>query len=476
MAKLVAIGDSITQGFQSGAIYRTEWSYPTLIARTMGLGIPRDFPIPTFAGSGLPLNIEQALHWMKIELGSQIDTREWIFEFPQLLWEFTDAVEDLYEREPSSLTSKYGGFYHNLAVWGFRVADSWSVNGDYCQKTIVRHEGWIEDDFLGLPSASMYRTAIKVFNLKQEERNQLTQIGNLQKIVETEGTVENLILWFGANDCLGTVTGLEIQDMQGQIVSDDPEERRKYNLTDPQVFEKDFQQLIQEITQFIPNETKVFVGTVPHVTIPPITQGLRDFDGQYFEYYGRFFSDANNFNPNFHKHLTREEIKMIDERIDQFNKIIKNLVQAQGNNWHIVDISDVLDQLAVKRNNYSDKPSQSLIDYYAKKGITNHPLLNLNPVPSVLGLAFRNGRPYRGGLFSLDGVHPSTMGYGIIAEAFLEVMQLSGVPEADSTRLNWREIIVQDSLWQNPPLLWESVLSAAERNSTLWDVILRVIS
>ncbi len=55
--KLVALGDSLTQGFHSGAIFQTDWSYPAMIARSMNLAIPTQFRIPRFAGSGLPLNI-----------------------------------------------------------------------------------------------------------------------------------------------------------------------------------------------------------------------------------------------------------------------------------------------------------------------------------------------------------------------------------------------------------------------------------
>jgi len=63
-----------------------------------------------------------------------------------------------------------------------------------------------------------------------------------------------------------------------------------------------------------------------------------------------------------------------------------------------------------------------------------------------------------------------------VAEFFLEEMQKAGVQGADPRRLNWREIIAQDSLLQAPPQLWESVLKAAEQNTTLWDVIFRVFS
>ena len=70
MAKLVAIGDSLTQGFQSGAILKTEWSYPSMIARSFGLSVPTDFRIPSFFGSGLPINIEELLRFMETKLGN----------------------------------------------------------------------------------------------------------------------------------------------------------------------------------------------------------------------------------------------------------------------------------------------------------------------------------------------------------------------------------------------------------------------
>lgn len=119
MAKIVAIGDSLTQGFQSGAILRTTWSYPAMIARSMGLNTPNDFPIPTFPGTGLPLNIEEALHSMESQLGSEIDVKEWIIRFPVLLRNFMNDTEDMYERGTGSRPSPFGGYYHNLAIWGF---------------------------------------------------------------------------------------------------------------------------------------------------------------------------------------------------------------------------------------------------------------------------------------------------------------------------------------------------------------------
>jgi hypothetical protein len=477
MVKLVAIGDSLTQGFQSAAIYRTDWSFPAIIARSMGLTIPNDFPIPRFPGSGLPLNIEQFLRWSRNRLDSEIDLAEWIFQFPFLLDRFMDDVEDLYEGRTDYRPAVYGGFYYNLAVWGFRVLDSLKIDAEYCQKMIDREEGWLEDDFLGLPAAPMYRTALRVLNPKlREDRNKLTQIGNLKEIIASEQTIESLVIWLGANDCLGTVLDLKLEDMKTDNVSDDPQERRKFNLTHPDVFKKDFERLVTEIKSIIPSDTKVFVGTIPHITIPPVTQGILPFDGKYFAYYGRFFTNANNFSPFLQKHLTGAEATTIDLRIDDFNKSIGSTVKKQGKNWHLVDIGRVLDSLAIKRNELTNSPDRALRDYYASKGISDHPLLRLSPIPNILRLELRNGQRLSGGLFSLDCVHPSTIGYGIVAEAFLESMQKAGVRDADPKRLNWQEIIAQDSLLQAPPQLWENVLKTAEQNATLWDVIFRVLS
>ena len=71
MPKLVAIGDSLTQGVQSGAVFRPDVSYPVLIARAMGLDVSEDFRAPRIPGYGLPLNIEWLLCSMHTDLGGQ---------------------------------------------------------------------------------------------------------------------------------------------------------------------------------------------------------------------------------------------------------------------------------------------------------------------------------------------------------------------------------------------------------------------
>ena len=115
--------------------------------------------------------------------------------------------------------------------------------------------------------------------------------------------------------------------------------------------------MVQQISKGISEDTKVFVGTVPHVTIPPITQAISrqeddNNEKQYFKYYGPFFVNKNNFSPK-DRHLTGKDVEKIDKRIDAFNCIIKSVIKEQNKcsqNWRIVDICGLLDDLAFKRN------------------------------------------------------------------------------------------------------------------------------
>ncbi len=97
MAKLVAIGDSLTQGFQSLAINKTAISYPAMIAEC--LGIPStDFRVPDFRGKGgLPLNIEWLAGKLEAKFGEDIGLFEWPLATAEIL-KLMDDVEDYWER------------------------------------------------------------------------------------------------------------------------------------------------------------------------------------------------------------------------------------------------------------------------------------------------------------------------------------------------------------------------------------------
>ena len=65
-----------------------------------------------------------------------------------------------------------------------------------------------------------------------------------------------------------------------------------------------------------------------------------------------------------------------------------------------------------------------------------------------------NGRS-QGGLFGLDGIHPSISGYGIIAQEVLDVLEVAGVA---STPIDFAALLAPDTLNSDPPALVDEVL------------------
>ena len=63
----------------------------------------------------------------------------------------------------------------------------------------------------------------------------------------------------------------------------------------------------------------------------------------------------------------------------------------------------------------------------------------------------KNGKLYKGGIFSLDGIHPTTIGYGLIAHLYKQTMESHGI-HFDKP-LDWDHIIESDTLVTDPPYL-----------------------
>src|SRR5690606_9132409 len=117
MARLVTIGDSLTQGFHSLAITNTDQSYPALIARAMGLG-QDEFAQPDFRGKGgLPCSVEWLARRLEERYGADLRGFEWIRAI-HAITDCIDEVEDYWERGRGARPTG-DVLFHNLAVWGF---------------------------------------------------------------------------------------------------------------------------------------------------------------------------------------------------------------------------------------------------------------------------------------------------------------------------------------------------------------------
>ncbi len=436
MARLVAIGDSLTQGFQSAAITHTDLSFPALVAERMG--IPRsDFRVPNFMGAGgLPCNLEWLARELQLTYGANLHGFEWLGATLHIA-ELIERIDGYWERGPGA--EPVGDIlFHNLAVWGFEAGDAIALSAGRAKAHFAGKEDW-----LTLPSASRERTAYRVLNPAQTPtRDSDTQIEIAKRIKEQDGKIDHLIVWLGANNCLATVVELKVFETGPTP----PGSFSTFTLWTTEAFRAEYKPVADQIAAI--DATHVYVATVPHVTIPPITRGVMKNKGslpdsrKYFDYYTRFWIQDKDFDPGSDPRLTGAEAQHIDEVIDQYNDVIRESATEHG--WHVVDLCRVLDDLAVRRNH-------------------GMPRYLLPPALSDLSVRFFEIQPSggvaNGGLISLDGVHPTTCGYALVAQEFIKLMRPN---EPGIMDIDFDEVRRWDSLVSSAPRTLDDVFGMLE--------------
>lgn len=484
--RLFTIGDSLSQGFMSGAAARTDLSYSTMVARCLGAA---NYAYPDWPCGGHPVNLERLLRKLNRLYGSDVrGPFEWSAALIGIA-NFLDEIEECYERGERAahkpLPNKARHF-HNVAVRGFDLADAHLVTPRLCRQRIAADPGGTRDGFFATPGESFYRTAFDVLNPsrdpKFDDRSALDLLADhCADRHEKTGGVENLILWLGANNALGTML-----DMQVNVTPADPAampsaqaDRARYNLWHPDLFALEYAGLLDRVDLAMRNnkhkDWRVFVGTVPAVSVAPLAKGVGEKitmedpfgvlkDGAvYFKYYTWFVFDEEQAHKNKVPKLNRDAVYGIDRFIARYNTHIRKQV-AQLNRKHgqeryiLVDICDVLLRAAYKRN--AEQPSYAFPPA----------LKSLVPMPNTkFYFANKDARVTDGGLFSLDGVHPSAIGQGILAHEFIEAMRAAGRNLA--CELDWPAIIASDSLWSQPI----SLMRELYQHEKLLEVIVRLL-
>jgi hypothetical protein len=464
--RLVAIGDSMTQGFQHLAIRRAEWSYPAIVARVLDAPFKHaDFHAGDDEGGPL-LDLEQLCRALSKRFEDKLD----FWEVPAAaiaIRGFMSRIEEYWERGLGTEPNGAHAMHDNLAVWGFEVLDALTLSDGVC----ARNMGTPKDDALAqVPEFGMYRTAQRVFNPLQNARlEELTQLDLVEAIAHHDG-IENLVIALGANNVLGTCSQLDLRWSQSADFRKLAHQRNA-TIWEPEHFIPVYERLVERVKRIKPD--RVFLATVPHVTIPPITRGVSPrtrrnnappmVDG-YFEYYTRFWIWDDDFDPAKDPCFRREDAKTIDRVIDEYNAhIVKT---ARNNGWHVLDLSLMNDRLAFRR-------LEGKVEYEFPAGLVNALRKNENtdfrvrPDGTLLldSRFFRlpDKRPddeapssewqmaYKGGLVGLDGIHSTTVGYGLVAYELLRVMKDAGVVGADPDALPWPHIVEADTLLTAPP-------------------------
>jgi hypothetical protein len=505
MHRLVCLGDSATQGFKSGAIFEPGLSFPAIIAWEMGLS-GAEFRYPDFSGEGgLPVNIEVLLRRIDREFGRQLERRE----IPLAgihLQRWMDAIEDYWERGAGSQPLLDRGPHHNLSVWGFELQDARQLSAGLCEEIIgTARDGWLSQ----IPEQAMYRTARRVLNpshSREPEDLEATQLGRAAELAR-DGGIENLIVFLGANNVLSSVTGLRLEESTDADLDRVDPRTRTATVYRPEHFDELLKRLMDDLEALVDGGgriDRVFWGTVPPVTIPPVTHGVggrmesagglrSPFDPgddphwfrRYFKAYTRPWVSSPAFRKDEDPHLTGEQVIRIDQTIARYREILRRRVQehnqarrgpGRDEDWFLVDTHWALERIAHRR--YLEDPSVP-----PPPGWTRYrmPELYERADLDTRFLRARGGRRVSGGLFSLDGVHPTTAGYGLVAQEFIDVMERAGVrffhaggtPRRGPIAVDFERVLELDSLIGNLPKTLEGVWDLLVEGDQILDLLKR---
>jgi hypothetical protein len=413
---------------------------------------------PTGPG-GLPLDLERLAREFDRRFGSRLDLLE-TFRAGPWLRDYMDGIEDYWERGRGSEPPADGPPFHNTAVYGWDMLDALLDDEARTEKLLADRP---RDDFLRqLVENHAARAAWPVLHRAAQGDPQRTVLDSVADLAD-EG-VETLVVVLGSNNALGSVLSLlpawTPAGYAEMPLTERLDARVGCNLWRPSAFAADWADLVARLRTI--KAQHIVVATVPSVTIAPIARGtyrkVRP-DSRYFPYYTRPWITDADFDPRHDPHLTVDEVRAIDSAIDSYNETIIASVRAArtaGLDWYLFDMGGVLDRLATRR--YLDSP-WARPTWWEPYDLPRA-LQRLDPVPNTR--FFRSGPGGRtdGGLFSLDGVHPTTIAYGILAQEVIKVLAVAGVefrdrhgaPRPGPIEVDFDRLLRADTLVASPPV------------------------
>jgi hypothetical protein len=488
--RLVSIGDSLAQGFASGAVFQTDLSYSAIIADELGWNGLR---YPRYGGpGGLPLNLELLMRELESHFGAELS----LWELPLALFrgrQFMDEVEDYWERGPGSVLPAPSATNHVLAVYGWDLRDALVRTADSCAAEIGKPTDDLVQQIVQNHGA---RAALRVLPRMTEEDRDSTVFAAAAALGAQSGTqpgttppgddpdhgIETLLVFLGANNALGAMTQLRV--VWSGPGYDDLARKDAFTVWRPSHFIAEFNRVVTEIQAI--RARHVILCTIPHVTIAPIARGVAGKvqpDSRYFPYYTRPWISDGDFDASRDPSITADDARAVDSAIDQYNDAITAVVadaRRGGRDWYLMDIAGLLDRLASRR--YLASP-QARPSWWRPYPLPPE-LAALSPVPDSRFLTSDGTGRHSGGLFSLDGTHPTTVGYGIIAQELIDIMVRAGVtfyhpdgqtPRTGLIRVDFTRLIRRDTLLTHPPANVTAGLRVLGWADETLDVIRRVV-
>jgi lysophospholipase L1-like esterase len=352
--RFVGVGDSLTAGFRDGALHASaqETGFYALLAQSMGTQVA----IPLIAEPGIPTPDAATGAGLLLQIPGTCQVGATTFATGQT----TGRID------PTTPAT-------DVAVPGQDIGDALTVKWNIDPANIPGTTDTAEDFVLGFP-----------YVLAPPPAN--TPHSQIEEAVGLQPTFVSF--WLGSNDALaaalaGTVDDTTLTpvatfnanaDAAAAAIVSTGAKVVMFNVPDvtviPNLFsEKD----VEQLSGLTASQVKLLFGLkktdyVPLTTLPTLQKIA---SGQ---------QPPRSLTPD--QVLTKKEIKQIRKAIKAYNKKLKSIADANG--WAFVDVNATLTD-------------------YDKNGVT------------ITGVGTLT-TAYLGGLFGLDGVHPSATGHALIAQ------------------------------------------------------------
>jgi hypothetical protein len=359
------------------------------------------------------------------------------------LLHFALEIKHWWTHEADKGWSPPPGLNHNLSVYSYDVKTSYTRTLSQINAAIAENpKGFLHPP---ITPHDVDRAARRVLAGAQEDWTLL----DAGRALGDDGGIDTLVVELGANNVLDVVINLNYLWATSDV------DRSHGHVWSPGLFAADWKGLTHAIEAI--RAKRVILATVPHVTVVPLFSKVGSrlrADSRYFQYYTHYWL-ADRFDPDRDPHLTGEQARAIDSAIDQYNDtIVATVVEARRANrdWYVFEMAGLLDRLAWRRYLTNPASEPSWWDTVGGAYPLPQPLGDLLPVPDTQFLTANKLGRTTGGLIALDGVHPTTIGYGIVAQEVIRVMQAAGVTFPSGTgTIDFGRLLSQDDLARDPP-------------------------
>lgn len=425
---LMAIGDSLYQGVRSLTI-RAEMmrlSAPRQIAEALGLGGQFAVPQPEHP---IITNMEYWLHQFP--------------DFGQINRDLKSSVR-YWRRDPVPADGRT--FHDNIAVASARY-----------------------DDLIGLGPLGLTRNQSQTWLdavLSPEDWDKLESVEGLVEVARNGVDVATLVMALNTRFTLCPNPAADPHGLSGLTPVQQVELRRPERLlvnigSNQGLWEMGFganKDVVFDTYGLAELADQLNATDVPHIYfnglgLPSTVANLMPVDYLAFtespvdgHYYDRY---ENRFGFDYGT-LSGAEIEELDTRIRRVNEQVRQTVIDRFTNpdrLHFVAVADVLIQYDAKH----DWPNNSK----AVRVADGHRLTN---VTTETGPFFPLPRLKRGGLFGLDGMHLSAVGYGLMAQRVLDAIREAEGKE--SQPIDPEKLYDEDQLLSDAPRSWSYLLWA----------------